>query len=317
MLEKYEIIKNMLHGYEYKKFFTASAKEKMTIILETIEHILNQDNGRERFIKHVIELSKAFALAVPHAEALKIRDDLAFFQAVKAAIAKSTIIGPQPTPDNLDSAIRQIISKAVTSDQIIDIFDAAGLKKPDISILSDEFLDEIRGIKQKNVAIELLKKLLNDEIKLRTKKNLITGRSFAELLEKTIKKYQNKTIETSRIIEELIELAKNMRESLKRGEKLKLNDDELAFYDALEVNDSAVKVLGDETLKTIAKELVETIRKNVKIDWTLRESIQAAIRLSIKKILRKYGYPPDKQQKATETVLEQATIICKDWAESN
>ncbi len=317
MLEKYEIIKNMLHGYEYKKFFTATVKEKMTIILETIEHILNQDNGRERFIKHVVELSKAFALAVPHVEALKIRDELAFFQAVKAAIAKSTVIGPQPMPDNLDSAIRQIVSKAVSSDQIIDIFDAAGLKKPDISILSDEFLDEIRGIKQKNVAIELLKKLLNDEIKIRTKKNLITGRSFAELLEKTIKKYQNKTIETAIIIEELIELAKKMRESLKRGEKLKLNDDELAFYDALEVNDSAVKVLGDETLKMIARELVETIRKNVKIDWTLRESIQAAIRLSIKKILRKYGYPPDKQQKATDTVLEQATIICKDWAENN
>jgi len=198
---------------------------------------------------------------------------------------------------------------------VVDIFDSLGLKKPDISILSDEFLEEIRGMKQKNLAFELLKKLLNDEIKAKARKNLVQSRSFAEMLEKTIRKYQNKSIETARVIEELIRLAKDMREANKRGEKLNLTEDELAFYDALEVNDSAVKVLGDETLRTIARELAATIRNNVTIDWTLRESVQARLRVNVKRVLKKYGYPPDKQKKATETVLEQATLIAKDWAE--
>jgi len=198
---------------------------------------------------------------------------------------------------------------------VIDIFEAAGIKKPDMSILSDEFLAEVRGMTHKNLAFELLKKLLSDEIKIRSKKNLIQGRSFAELLEKTIKKYQNKAIDSAVIIGELIELAKNMREASKRGEVLNLREDELAFYDALEVNDSAVKVLGDETLRAIARELVQTVRNNVRIDWTLKESIQAKLRVMVKRILRKHGYPPDMQKKATETVLEQATLICKDWAD--
>ncbi len=211
--------------------------------------------------------------------------------------------------------MRQIISKAIASDKVIDIFAAAGLKKPDISILSDEFLAEVKELPHKNLAFELLKKLLNDEIKIRQGNNLIQGRSFAEMLEKSIKRYQNKSIETAQVIEELIELAKEMREAKRRGEKLNLNEEELAFYDALEVNDSAVKVLGDEKLTIIARELVDTVRKNVTIDWTLKESVQAKLRVMVKRILKKYGYPPDKQKKATETVLEQAKLICKDLAE--
>lgn len=314
MLEKYEVVTALFHKFDYKKFFKASPKDKMSIMVMAEEHILKQKDGRERCLRYVTQLSKAFALAVPHEEAIKIRDDVGFFQAVRARLAKfETTTGK--TEEELDSAIKQIISKAIASEKVIDIFAAAGLKKPDISILSDEFLAEIKGMPHKNLALELLKKLLNDEIKVRSKKNLIQGRSFAEMLERTIKKYQNKTIEAAQVIEGLIELAKEMREASKRGERLNLTEDELAFYDALEVNDSAVKVLGDETLRTIARELVRTVRNNVTIDWTLKESVQAKLRVVVKRILRKYGYPPDKQKKATETVLEQATLICKDWAE--
>ncbi len=312
MLEKYEVVCNLFHGFEYKRFFTVSTREKMSIMALAEEHILSQKKGKERLLKYVTQLSQAFALSVPKEDALKIRDDVGFFQAVRSRIAKFQT-GAGKSEEELDSAIKQIVSKAVVSDKVIDIFEAAGIKKPDISILSDEFLAEVKGMEHKNLAFELLKKLLSDEIKIRSKKNLIQGRSFAELLEKTIKKYQNKAIDSARIIEELIELAKSMREASKRGEVLNLREDELAFYDALEVNDSAVKVLGDETLRIIARELVKTVRNNVTIDWTLKESIQAKLRVMVKRVLRKYGYPPDKQKKATETVLEQASLICNDW----
>lgn len=193
--------------------------------------------------------------------------------------------------------------------------DAAGLKKPDISILSDEFLAGVQHLPQRNLAVELLQKLLNNELKIRSKKYLVQSRSFAEMLEATIRRYQNRTIEAAQVIAELIELAKQMREGQKRGESLGLTDDEVAFYDALETNDSAVKVLGEPTLKEIARELVSHVRKSVTIDWTLRESAQAQIRVLVRRILRKYGYPPDKQEKATQTVLEQAKLLCGDWAE--
>ncbi len=314
MLEKYEIVTELFRGFNYKNFFTASPRGKMSFIPAAIEYILQQKDGKEKCLKYVTELSKAFALAVPHEETLKIRDEVGFFQAVKSGLVKTTVITGKPQ-EELDSAVRQIISKAIASDKVIDIFAAAGLKKPDISILSDEFLAEVKELPHKNLAFELLKKLLNDEIKIRQRKNLIQGRSFAEMLEKSIKRYQNKSIETAQVIEELIELAKEMREAKRRGEKLNLNEEELAFYDALEVNDSAVKVLGDEKLVIIARELVDTVRKNVTIDWTLKESIQAKLRVMVKRILKKYGYPPDKQKKATETVLEQAKLICKDFAE--
>jgi phage repressor protein C with HTH and peptisase S24 domain len=314
MLEKYEVVCGMFHKFEYRHFFKVSLKEKMEIITLAQEHILKQKNGKERILAYVTQLSQAFALSVPHQEALKIRDDVGFFQAVRARIAKYET-GTGKTDEQLDSAIKQIISKAVVSDKVIDIFEAAGLKKPDISILSDEFLAEVKGMPHKNLAFELLKKLLSDEIKSRSRKNLIQGRSFAEMLEKAIRKYQNKAIEAAEVIDELIKLAKKMREETKRGDDLGLSEDEIAFYDALEVNDSAVKVLGDETLKTIARELVQAVRNNVTIDWTLKESVQAKLRVMVKRVLRKHGYPPDKEKKATETVLEQATLLCKDWAE--
>jgi len=316
MLEKYEIVCGMFHKFNYKEFFSASVKDKMEIIILAQEHILKIKDGKERFMGYVTQLSQAFSLSVPHKEALKIRDDVGFFQAVKVRLTKYET-GIAKTEDELDSAIKQIISKAIASDKVIDIFEAAGLKKPDISILSDEFLAEIKDMPHKNLAFELLKKLLNDEIRAISRKKLVQGRSFAEMLEKAIRKYQNKAIEAAKVIEELIELAKKVREDTKRGEDLKLNENEVAFYDALEVNDSAVKVLGDEILKTIARELVQAVRNNVTIDWTLRENIQAKMRVMVKRILRKYGYPPDKQKKATETVLEQAVLICKDWTDTS
>jgi type I restriction enzyme R subunit len=315
MLEKYEVVSALFHGFDYEKFFTAKPREKMSIIPAAIEHVLQQKDGKERCLKYVTELSMAFALAVPHEDALRIRDDVGFFQAVRSGIAKTTVTTGK-TEEELDSAIRQIISKAIVTDKVIDIFAAAGLKKPDISILSDEFLAEVERMPHKNLAFELLRKLLNDEIKTRAKKNLIQGRSFAEMLENAIRRYQNKAIETAQVIEELIELAKKMNEASRRGGELDLSDEELAFYDALEVNDSAVKVLGDETLRTIARELVKTVRNNLTIDWTLKESVQAKLRVMAKRVLKKYGYPPDKQKKATETVLEQAVLLCKDWVEA-
>ena len=259
-------------------------------------------------------MSLAFALAVPDGRAIAIRDDVGFFQAVRSALIKSTVEGERSAED-IDQAIRQILSRAVSaSDQVIDIFAAAGLKKPEISILSDEFLAEVKGMPQKNLAIELLRKLLNDELKTRMKRNVVQSRSFTEMLERTIRSYQNRTLESADVIAELIKLAEEMREAQKRGEKLKLSEDEIAFYDALEVNDSAVKVLGDDTLKNIARELVETVRNNTTIDWTVRETVRAKLRVMVKRILRKYGYPPDKQEKATQTVLEQAEVIARDWA---
>ena len=252
---------------------------------------------------------------MPHDSALEIRDEVGFFQEIRAVLAKSISEGGGKSPEELELAVRQIVSRAISSDKVIDIFDAAGLKKPDISILSDEFLAEVQHLPQRNLAVELLQKLLNNELKIRSKKYLVQSRSFAEMLEATIRRYQNRTIEAAQVIAELIELAKQMREGHKRGEKLGLTDDEVAFYDALETNDSSVKVLGEPTLKNIARELVSHVRKSVTIDWTLRESAQAQIRVLVRRILRKYGYPPDKQEKATQTVLEQAKLLCGDWAE--
>jgi type I restriction enzyme R subunit len=313
MLEKYEVVSAMFHGFDYSRFFTGTPAERISIIPATIEHILVQPSGKERLLQVVTELSRAFALAVPNEKALEIKDEVGFFQAVRSAIAKNTRV-PGKTQEELDSAIRQIVSKAIVSDKVIDIFSAAGLKKPDISILSDEFLAEVQKMPHRNLALELLHKLLSDEIKSRSRKNLIQSRSFAEMLEKTIRRYQNRTIEATQVILELIELAKQMRDARFRGEKLGLREDEEAFYDALEVNDSAVKVLGDEVLKTLARKLVETVRRNATIDWTVRESARAKLRTMVRRLLRKYGYPPDKQEKATLTVLEQAELLGRDWA---
>ena len=261
----------------------------------------------------VRELSQAFALAVPHEDAIRIRDDVAFFQAVRSALAKRAGTETR-SGEELDHAVRQIVSRAVASEGVMDIFAAAGLDKPDISILSEEFLAEVRGMKQRNLAVDLLQKLLKGELAARRRKNVVQARSFAEMLEQTLRRYQNRAVEAAQVIEELIGLAHGLREANAHGEALGLSEDELAFYDALGVNDSAVQVLGDETLRDIARELVETVRGNVTIDWTLRENVRANLRRLVKRILRKHGYPPDKQEKATRTVLEQAEVLSTGWA---
>jgi len=313
MLEKYEVCAGIFHGFDWSKWTTGTPQERLGLLPPAQEHILKQENGKDRCVRAVRELSQAFALAVPHAEALRIRDDVAFFQAVQAVLAKRAPGDTRPEED-IEHAVRQIISRAVAPEGVIDIFAAAGLAKPDISILSDEFLAEVRGMPQRNLAVELLQKLLKGELATRRRKNVVQARSFAEMLEQTIRRYQNRAIEAAQVIEELIQLAKQMREANARGEALGLTEDELAFYDALETNDSAVKVLGDETLRGIARELVETVRNNVTIDWTLRENVRAQLRVLVKRILRKHGYPPDKQEKATQTVLEQAALLSAGWA---
>ncbi len=308
MLEQYEICCGMFHAFDYRHLLAAPAKERVSGVMAAMEHIIAQKDGKRRFLEVVTRLSHAFALSVPHEDALRIRDEVAFFQTVRVALVKSTPL-PGKGKEDLDTAIRQIVSKAVASEQVIDIFSAAGLKKPDISILSDEFLADIRRLPHRNLAAELLQKLLSDEIKVRQRKYLVQSRQFSEMLAEAIRKYQNRSIEAAQVITQLIELAKQMREAHRRGEDLGLSDDELAFYDALEVNDSAVKVLGDETLRLIARELVEAVRRNVTIDWAVKETARAKLRAMVKRILRKHGYPPDKQEKATQTVLEQAELL--------
>ena len=320
MLEKYEVCCDFFHGFERSLWIAGTPAQKLSLLPAAQEHILSSANKekvpeeyKQKFLKAVVELSAAFALSVPHEQAIRIRDDVSFFQAVRAALIKSDP-EKRKTRDDVDHAIRQIISRAVSSNEVVDIFATAGLKKPDISILSEEFLAEVRNMPQKNLAVELLRKLLSNEIKIRSRKFLIQSRSFAELLEQSILKYQNRAIEAAAVIQELIELAKKMREAANRGEDLGLSEDEVAFYDALETNDSAVKALGDENLRFIAQELVNTIRENVTIDWTAKESVRAKLRVMVKRVLRKYGYPPDKQEKATQTVLQQAELLCADWA---
>jgi type I restriction enzyme R subunit len=312
MLEKYEICCGLFYGLDRSRWTTGTPQERLGLLPVAQEHILRQENGKDRCLRAVRELSQAFALAVPHTEALRIRDDVAFFQAVAAVLAKRAPGDARPE-EELEQAVRQILSRAVASEGVLDIFAAAGLEKPDISILSDEFLAEVRGMPQKNLAVELLQKLLKGELRRRGRKNVVQARSFAEMLEETIRRYQNRAIEAAQVIEELIGLAREMREANARGAALGLSEDELAFYDALETNDSAVNVLGDETLRAIARELVETVRGNVTIDWTIRENVRAQLRVLVKRILRKYGYPPDRQEKATRTVLEQAAALSEEW----
>jgi type I restriction enzyme R subunit len=313
MLEKYEVCCALFHGFNRSRWTTGTAPERVGLLPAAQEHILAQEDGKDRCLRAVRELSQAFALAVPHEEALRIRDDVAFFQAVQAVLAKRAPGEVRPEED-LDHAVRQIISRAVSPEGVVDIFAAAGLEKPDISILSDEFLAEVRGMPQRNLAVELLQKLLKGELSLRRRRNVVQARSFADMLEQTLRRYQNRAIEAAQVIEELIQLAKDMREANARGENLGLSEEELAFYDALETNDCAVKVLGDDTLRDIARELVATVRNNVTIDWTLRENVRAQLRVLVKRILRKHGYPPDKQEKATQTVLEQAALLSAEWA---
>ena len=334
MLEKLEIVQQMFneesntqkaisveeptayykgsYKFNYPRFFTTDAKEKLSIILQTEEHILGLQDGKNRFVREVTYLNQAFVLAMPHQEAVAIKEEVAFFQAVKARLAKFETPTGGKTNREIETAIKQIVDEAISSDKVIDIFEAAGLDKPEISkleILSDEFLLEVQGMKHKNLAIELLKKLLNDEIKIRAKSNLVVSKKLLAMLESSIKKYQNNLLTTTEIIQELINIAKQIKEFDTEAEKLGLTKEEVAFYDALEVNDSAVQILGDEILKVIAKEIADKVRKNATIDWTIRESARAKLMVLVKRTLTKYGYPPDKQQKAIDTVLKQAELF--------
>ncbi len=314
MLEKYEVVRDMLHGFDYPAIIHGPTSRRLAGITSGMEFVLGLMDGKKRFLPAVTDLGKAFALAVPHEKALALRDEVGFFQEIRTALVKTTGDESGRTPDEMESAIRQLVSRAVASTEVVDIYEAAGLEKPDISILSDEFLEEVKSLPQRNLALELLKKLINDEIKRRSRKNVVQARSFAQMLEQAVRKYQNRALEAAEVIQELIRLAKEMREAGRRGEKLGLNEDEVAFYDALAENGSAVKVMGDERLKLLAMELVLRVRQSVTIDWQLRENARAQIRVLVKRILRQYGYPPDMEKMATELVLEQTEVLCKEWA---
>ncbi len=313
MLEKYEICLGLFHGFDWSIWKKGTPEDRLNLLPAAQNHILGLENGKERLMQAVNDLSKAFALSVPHEEAIKIRDDVAFFQAGKNSLAKKSTAAPKPE-EELNQAVKQIVSRAIAPEGVIDLLAVAGLKKPDISILSEEFLAEVKNMPYRNLAVEVLYKLLDGEIKLRKRKNLVQSRSFAEMLQEAIKRYHHRSIEALQVIQELINLAREMREASKRAEKLGLSEEELAFYDALETNDSAVKVLGDEILRKIAQTLVKTVRENVTVDRTIREDRRAYLRSQVKRVLRKFNYPPDKQEKATRTVLEQAELLSEFWA---
>lgn len=313
MLEKHGIACDMLHGFKWGKWTTGTPTERLKLLPAGQEHILEQDDGKQRWVQVVTELSRAFALCAASEEATAIRDDVSFFQTLQAALNKQSSSNRKP-PEQIDAAIRQLVSKAITTEgQVIDVFTAAGLSKPDISILSDQFLAEVRGLQHKNVAAELLEKLLKDELKVRSKRNLVQSQVFSEKLKKTLNAYHNRAISTMEVIEELIKLAKDLDAATKRGENMGLTEDEIAFYDALAANESAVVAMGDDKLKVIAAELITKVRQSVTIDWTLRESARAKIKVMVKRILNKYGYPPDLQEDAVKTVLAQAELLCADW----
>jgi type I restriction enzyme, R subunit len=313
MLEKHGIACGMMHGFDWDKWTSGTPTERLQLIPAGQQYILEQEDGKKRWIQAITELSRAFALCAASDEATAIRDDVSFFQTLQAALNKQES-NSRKTPEQIDAAIRQLVSKAITTEgQVIDVFTAAGLSKPDISILSDQFLAEVRGLKHKNVAAELLEKLLKDELKARSKRNLVQSKVFSEKLKKTLNAYHNRAISTMQVIEELIKLAKDLDAATKRGENMGLTDDEIAFYDALATNHSAVEAMGDAKLKVIAAELITQVKKSVSIDWTLRESARAKIRVMVKRILSRYGYPPDLQEEAVKTVLAQAELLCADW----
>ncbi len=324
MMGKYEIVAQMFSeqpqdpsvpkGFNYKSFFTMTPKEKLYFPIQAANYILGLENGKDRYVNAVTALSKSFAISVPHPYTIDIRDEVGLFQAIKTRIVKVTQSGRGKTDEEIETAIKQILSDAVVADEVIDIFDAAGIKKPDISILSDEFLAEVKGMNHKNLALELLKKLLNDEIKARQKVNLVQSKKFSEMLDKAMKSYQNNLITSAQIIEEMIRLAKDIKEADRKGEEMGLDFREYAFYTALEINDSSVAVMGDDILRHIARELVDTVKRNTSIDWTVRENVQAKMRIAVKRILRKHGYPPDMELKATETVLEQAKLLADNFS---
>ena len=312
MLEKIEVIAAMYHGFAYENYFDADTAGKLALILAAEEHILGLDDGKKRYINQVTALSQAFAIAIPHEQALDAKDEVAFFQAIKARLAKFDSTSEGRSSDEIDTTIRQVIDKALVSEQVVDIFDAAGIKKPDISILSDEFLAELKDHEHKNVALEVLKKLLNDELKVRAKKNLVQSKSLMEMLETAIKRYQNKILTAAEVIDELIKISKEIVASDDEAKQMGLSDFEYAFYTAVANNDSARSLMQQDKLRELAVVLTQRVRENAAIDWTIKESVKAKLKVIIKRTLRQYGYPPDMQLLATETVLKQAEMIANE-----
>jgi len=312
MLEKLEVVSAMYHGFTYENYFEADTSQKLSLILAAEEHILGLEDGRKRYINEVTALSQAFAIAIPHEQAMDAKDEVGFFQAVKSRLAKFDGTGAGRSNEEIETTIRQVIDKALVSEQVIDIFDAAGIKKPDISILSEEFLAELKGYKHKNIALEVLKKLLNDELKARAKKNLVQSKSLMEMLEIAIKKYHNKILTAAEVMEELIKISKEIVASDDEAKQMGLSDFEYAFYTAVANNNSARELMQQDKLRELAVVLTQKIRETASIDWTIKESVRAKLKVAVKRILRQYGYPPDMQLLATETVLKQAEMIANE-----
>jgi len=312
MLEKLEVVSQMYHGFAYENYFEADTREKLSLILEAEEHILGLEDGKKRYIGEVTALSQAFAIAVPHEEAMDVKDEISFFQAVKARLVKFDSTGGGRTDEEMETTIRQVIDKALVTEQVIDIFDASGIKKPDISVLSEEFLLEVKGMKHKNIALEVLKKLLNDEIKTRMKTNLVQSKSLMEMLENSIKKYHSKIITAVEVIDELMKLAKDIHKMDDEPKEMGLTDFEYAFYTAVANNDSAKELMEKEILRELAVVLTQRVRENASIDWTIKESVRSKLKVIVKRTLRQFGYPPDMQMLATETVLKQAEMIANE-----
>jgi type I restriction enzyme R subunit len=318
MMEKYDVVKATFYGFDYTAFFSESPTSRLTTLSAAVDHVLEgREQSRARYIDAVTALGRAYALANPHEKAAEIREDVAFFEAVKAPLVKKATTAPTrtgKTPQQLDAAIQQIVAKAIAPEGIIDLLSLAGLPQPDISILSDEFLVEVKALPHRNLAVELLRRLIEDEIRAQRRKNLVQARSFSGMLRAAVERYDKQQVAALEILNTLIGLAKEMRDAGKRGEELGLTEDETAFYDALADSESAVEVMGDETLAFVARELITAVRKNVSIDWTVRQSARAKIRVVVKRILRKHGYPPDLQEAATRTVLQQAELLAAEWA---
>lgn len=307
------IVRGIMHSFDYSDFAGGTPTERVSLIVEAQEFLLaKRESVKERFIKAVLDLGKLYALAMPHPEALEIREEIVFLQTVRAALSKKEVSLTVQARHDLNAAIQQLVERSVAPDGVIDIFAAAGLQKPNISILSEAFLEDVGKMPQKNLAVELLEKLLNEEIRTRSRKNITQARAFSEKLEAAIGRYQNRSIETAQVIEEMLDLARQMREAQARGDALNLTEAEIAFYDALEVNDSAVKIMGDAILRDIAKEIADIVRRNSTIDWHLREQAQARLRILVKRVLRKYGYPPDKQEQASQEIIKQAEVFAQD-----
>lgn len=312
MHEKLEVVQQLYHGFDYKLYLSADTSKKLSLILAAEEHILGLDDGKKRYVNEVTALSQAFAIAIPHDEAMDVKDEVAFFQAVKARLAKFDSTGEGRTDESIETTIRQVIDKALVSEQVIDVFDAAGIKKPDISILSDEFLMELKNYEHKNLALEVLKKLLNEEIKVREKTNLIQSRSLMEMLQNSIKRYQNKIITAAELMDELIKVSKEIVHGDSEAERMKLSPLEFAFYTAVANNDSAKELMQQDKLRELAVVLLQRVRENASIDWTIKESVKAKLKVIVKRTLRQFGYPPDMEILATETVLRQAELIASE-----